>query len=204
VRIPVSRKVVTLALVGVALCLIGSACTPLHVTIFGDSITSRGEPQYHAVLDPTYTLVVDGVVGGTIATRSADIDVIAAHPPEVFVMNLGTNDAGEGSTTIVADWLAQMAKFSKPTIKVGVTIWSESHWGPPMLTPASIDQGAAELNKWIRVGAWVGDFRLVDWDRFAHAYLANGEPYGPLFTDHLHPSPLGQTILAQMYRDALK
>jgi lysophospholipase L1-like esterase len=109
VRIPVSRKVVALA--GVALCLIGSACTPLHVTIFGDSITTRGEPQYHAVLDPTYTLVVDGVVGATIATRSADIDVIAAHPPEVFILNLGTNDAGEGSTTIVADWMAQMAKF---------------------------------------------------------------------------------------------
>jgi hypothetical protein len=191
-------------LVGVALCLIGSACTPLRMTIIGDSITKQGAPQYHAVLDPTYALVVDGTDSGTISSRSADIDALAANPPAVFVMNLGTGDAGNGSTTIVADWMAQMAKFPSSTTKVGVTIWSESHWGPPLLTPAPIDKGAAELDTWIRVGAWAGQFRLVDWDRFAHEYLANGEPYGPLFTDHLHPTPLGHTILAQLYRDALR
>jgi hypothetical protein len=191
-------------LVGAVLCVVAAACTPLRVRVVGDSITKQGAPQYHAVLDPTYTLVVDGTDSGTIASRSADIDAIAAQSPGAFVMNLGTGDAGNGSTTIVADWMAQMAKFSTPTIKVGVTIWSESHWGPPFLTPAPIDRGAAELNMWIRVGAWAGDFRLVDWDRFAHDYLANGEPYGPLFLDHLHPTPLGHTILAQMYRDALR
>jgi len=190
-------------IVGVALIVVGSACTPLRMTIVGDSITKEGAPQYHAVLDPKYALVVDGVDSGTLASRSADIDALAAKPPDVFVMNLGTGDAGNGSTTIVADWMAQMAKFPASTTKVGITIWSESHWGPPLLTPAPIDKGAAELDKWIRVGAWAGQFRLVDWDRFAHDYLANGQPYGPLFTDHLHPTALGQTILAQMVRDAL-
>jgi|tagenome__1003787_1003787.scaffolds.fasta_scaffold20423589_2 lysophospholipase L1-like esterase len=196
------RSIVVVA--AVVLSLFGSACTPLRMTIFGDSITKQGAPQYHAVLDPTYALVVDGVDSGTIVNRSADIDALAAKAPDVFVMNLGSGDAGNGSTTIVADWMAQMAKFPASTVKVGITIWSESHWGPPLLTPAPIDKGAAELDKWIRVGAWAGQFRLVDWDHFAHDYLANGEPYGPLFTDHLHPTPLGQTILAQMVRDALK
>ncbi|MGZ4709361.1 MAG: SGNH/GDSL hydrolase family protein, partial [Acidimicrobiales bacterium] len=180
------------------------ACTPLRVTIVGDSITKQGAPQYHAVLDPTYALVVDGTDSGTILSRAAAIDALAADPPHAFIMNLGTGDAGNGSTTIVADWMAQMAKFSRPTVKVGVTIWSESHWGPPLLTPFPIDKGASELNTWIRVGAWAGQYRLVDWDRFAHDYLANGEPYGPLFIDHLHPTPLGQTILGQLYRDALQ
>ncbi len=197
------RKPVAL-FVAVVVCIVAAACTPLRVTIIGDSITKQGSPEYHTVLDPSYALIVDGTDSGTIASRSADIDALAADPPHAFVLNLGTGDAGNGSTTIVADWMAQMAKFSSPTIKVGVTIWSESHWGPPMLTPFPIDEGAAELNRWIRVGAWAGEYRLVDWDSFAHDYLANGQPYGPLFIDHLHPTPLGQTILAQMYRDALK
>ena len=180
-----------------------SACTPLRVTIIGDSITRQGAPEYHATLDPTYTLVVDGTDSGTIISRSADIDAIAANPPHAFIMNLGTGDAGNGSTTIVSDWMAQMSKFSSPTIKVGVTIWSESHWGPPYLTPAPIDKGASDLNTWIRVGAWAGMFRLVDWDKWAHDYMAMGQPYGPLFSDFLHPTPFGQRVLAMLYRDAL-
>ena len=190
--------------VGVALCLVGSACTPLRMTIIGDSITKQGAPQYHAVLDPRYAVVVDGTDSGTIASRVGGHRRDRRGPAHVFVMNLGTGDAGNGSTTIVADWMAQMAKFPSRTTKVGVTIWSESHWGPPALTPSPIDKGAAELDKWIRVGAWAGEFRLVDWDRFAHDYLANGEPYGPLFTRPPPPTPLGQTILAQLYRDALR
>jgi len=192
------------AVAGVLVCAVAAACTPRQMTIVGDSISKQGAPQYHAVLDPGYAVVVDGTDSGTLVSRSADIDALAADPPDVFIMNLGTGDAGNGSTTIVADWMAQMDKFPSSTTKVGVTIWSESHWGPPALTPFPIDKGAAELDTWIRVGAWAGEYRLVDWDRFAHDYLANGEPYGPLFSDHLHPTPLGQTILAQLYRDALR
>jgi len=199
-----TRPTVLILLAGLLVAVLASACTPLPVTIIGDSITKQGAPQYHAVLDPTYALVVDGTDSGTITSRSADIDVMAASPPHAFVMNLGTGDAGNGSTTIVADWTAQMAKFSSPTIKVGVTIWSESHWGPPFLTPAPIDAGAAELNKWIRVGAWAGQYRLVDWDKWAHDYMAIGQPFGALFTDFLHPTAFGQRVLANLYRDALK
>ncbi len=63
---------------------------------------------------------------------------------------------------------------------------------------------AVELNEWIRLGEIAGLWRMVDWDETVGAYFDDGEPFGPLTTDLVHPTPLGQEVLAAEISDEVR
>ena len=49
------------------MCTLAASFTPLRLTIIGDSITKQGAPQYHAVLDPSYALLI-AIAGARLVT----------------------------------------------------------------------------------------------------------------------------------------
>lgn len=183
------RRLVGPLVCGLVVAFALSSCQ--RAGVYGDSITAFGASQIHTAFDPHFDTTVDGVPSATIAQRADAISAYAATNPSVFVMELGANDALNCSVTTPQDWDNQMAKFAAGTVKVGVTVYSHSHWSDCM------DAKADQLNTNIRLGAFYGLWRIVDWDQTVTNYIAAGSPYGPILKDGLHPTDAGNTRLAQ-------
>ncbi len=185
------RAVRSLALLGL---LLTGACRPL--AFVGDSITAMSSGAIHGRFDPRYAVTVDGVYGAEIHEMDDVADTVAATHPWAVVVNLGTNDASLDDTDVVADFDALMAKFTAPTCRLAVTISTSGK-------SAAFDDTARELNAHIRLYAWLGLWRLIDWDDAMIKYFAVGEPYGPMLSDLVHPTTMGQHWLAQLTDEAL-
>jgi hypothetical protein len=157
------------------------------VAVIGDSITYISADAIRAAVTDVEQLTVDGRWGFTIAELRPDALLLALTAPDVVVVNLGTNDARNGvpTSTSRSDLDAMLALFPHAS-KTLVTI--NTHFGPP-----ACQARAQAINDHIRAL----DLPIVDWDAMVADELAAGFPQGPITSDTIHPTALGQRLLAR-------
>lgn len=184
------RKIVV-SLVALGLALL-TGCVPAYtgrangpkVAVIGDSITKLTDPYIHDVLDRDYAVSVRGIDGATTEAMQPYADAYAAGvaggPPDVVVINLGTNDSWNNLAPLVTvlQLLTMHAKFPN-ACTVSVTL--NTHTNIP-----AMDRYHAELNQGIRLHP-----RVVDWD----ALVAEHTP--SITYDGVHPTEQGRALLAQ-------
>lgn len=140
------------------------------VFFIGDSITDGAEPYLEAAL-PEWTIGFDAVVGRSSSggVSPAEAQAVAVPPPDVVVVELGTNDAGP-------DAFRENALQILSTLQgEPLVLWQTVH------APADI---VPEINGTIRrlVGAFPNAF-IADWHTFAADDILGSDGVHPL-ADH--------------------
>lgn len=171
------------------------------VELVGDSITFISTGTFTGRLGNDWNVIVSGVSGDRADQRLPDLPGLVAEDPRQVVINLGTNDVlqkKEPAETIVA--LEKVgAAFGHARCIHLVTI-SENMTS---FTDTGLGSRAAQLNGLIRDLAGRHGWGVVPWAQLVRDYEQGAHPFGPLTTDTVHPTPLGQQILSDAYRKAL-
>lgn len=155
----------------------------------GDSITFQSTADITAHYAPKYSVSVWGLTGIDTWFAAKEVSTVAAKPPDIVVINIGTNDArrmpivppgrkDEPTGTLdgtLARLAAMRAEFPTSTCVVFVTIDEKNpSWGPT---------NAARINALVRTFPHVADWATA---------LAPGDFDGP---DNPHPNEVGRQHL---------
>ena len=174
------------------------------VAVVGDSITALTKPKFLYYFKPAYRISVHGWSGATISEQQPTaVDYQARTPkPNIAVINLGSNDAQTLPRISMATARARidtmLNTFSTASCLVLTTINAN--------TLKADGTANTEFNNWANdFNFWVlfdlqnknPKVRLVQWNNVVKDYYAAGSPRGQLTTDTLHPTDVGQDILAQ-------
>lgn len=171
------------------------------VVVVGDSITEQGDATLHARLSPPYHLRIRGRGGYRIEEMEPYAIELATTGPEQVVINLGSND-------ILKDWPLDKSvaalqrlldRFAGARCVHLVTVNEHFNAGDD----ATMHDRTTALNAEIRRLATSRGADVIDWSGLVGEQLAAGEPDGPITDDSVHPTPLGQAKLADLYRVAL-
>jgi lysophospholipase L1-like esterase len=187
------KLIASVGLVGVLAVVTG--CVPAYtgksdgpkVVVIGDSITRMVDRDIHDMLDNDHAVSIRGIDGATTAEMQPYADAyaegMAGGPPDVVVMNLGTNDSWRGLVVLATalQLLTMDAKFPH-ACTVLVTLNTRTF-------SSAMNEYHAELNKGIRLHPHV-----VDWDALVIASRA------PITYDGIHPTEQGRLLLAQAIR----
>jgi len=172
-----------------------------RVAVIGDSIMALTDPVLRATLASQHNVDIRAVGGMEIAQMDAPADELAATKPDQVVIDLGTNDVihGKDMATAAKDIEAMAAKFAGNRCVHLVTV-NEGFFsteGKDLTTPAR------QLNASIRSLALAKGYHIVDWADIAAKYTAAKEPNGSLTSDTIHPTDLGQHMLADAVRESV-
>lgn len=133
----------------------------------------------------------------TNAARVVDLQGVAAEyapsTPEVVVLSAGTNDVyGRLSpSTTISQLQTMRAKFPHSCVTF-VTLNTHT-------VDTDVNNRSAQVNAWIRAQS-----RVADWDTFVDGYYAGGSPYGNIFYDLIHVTPLGELFLNSVVTEAVR
>lgn len=172
------------------------------VVVLGDSITQMATTTLRQRLGESWWVSVRGFGSRRVAELQPTAVQYAAASPDQVVINLGTNDAGQGQPVAqtTADLEAMIDLFPGARCVHLVTISTSS-----VLLPLNV--GGHELNQALRdLVAARPQLRLVDWASAVEAnQAAGGDPFaGTLWTlDGVHLSQAGQQALADMLTTSL-
>lgn len=172
------------------------------VVIIGDSITEQAEPLLLEQLQPDSVVRVRGRGGYRVDQMEPYAVEAASAEPEQVIVNLGSNDVltswpldrSVEAYTRLLDYFDDARCVHLVTVNEGFLSSSDS----------GLAFRALLLNAQIRSLASANGARVIDWSKMVADYQAAGEPYGPITTDSVHPTELGQTMLADAYREALR
>ncbi len=165
-----------------------------RVVVIGDSITYISAAAIKKKLAAVKDLTVDGRFGFTIEQQMPDAGLLAMTKPDVVVINLGTNDADLGlSKTDSAQQMDSMLELFPLATRAVVTV--NTHFGTD-----DCRLRAQAINDHIRSRG----VTVIDWDAAMGDEIAAGLPDGPMTTDTIHPTVLGQRILAGLIADGLR
>jgi lysophospholipase L1-like esterase len=201
-----TRLVIVVVVVGVAAwLLLRSVGLVPHkgpeVVLLGDSITDQTKATFAQRLGDDWDVTATGVPGDRADQRLPDVPELASHHPMQVVVNLGTNDVIQlkpPEETIGA--LEQVASgFSGSRCVHLVTI------NDLMLnfSDVGLHDRAVALNDRIRELAARRGWGIVPWDQMVRDYNGGPQPDGPITSDTVHPTEVGQRMLADAYRRAL-
>jgi lysophospholipase L1-like esterase len=196
--------VLAVVLVAGALLAVGVAQPRPVVLLAGDSITELSAGVLAGALDGTFGIGGHDVAvvarSGATAGEMEPSVVTAVAGPDQIVINLGTNDAVRTGT--VAEGLASIERMAGAypdarcvhlvTLNEGMVAFEDAV-GP--------GQRAAELNRGLLALAEREGYRLIRWDQLVAEATARGEQ---LTLDSIHPSPEGEAVLADAYREAIE
>jgi len=172
------------------------------VGMAGDSITHFASPSIEQSLAAGgYRYSVTGLPGATTTSASWLVDEYAAAAPDVFVLDLGTNDLsdfalGANSTTVAsleANVSAAAAKF--PGSCVVVSTLSAHRSAAWQATYAEYNAAAIAYNDWVRATFP----HVVDWEVAVAASIAAGTT---ILVDEVHPTEAGKAVLGDLVRQA--
>ncbi len=171
------------------------------VAMVGDSITFAAKPLIDdRLVAANRRHSVTGVLGWTTATAQPLFDGYAATTPDVFVLDLGTNDLSDIAIGLRGDpATALTALQSRVTAAVGqfpgacvvvstVSAHRSSAWGPPY---AAYNDAAAAFNTWVRATFP----HVLDWEVAVQASLTAGST---ILMDEVHPNYQGAVVLADL------
>ena len=173
----------------------------LVVVLLGDSVTEVSACAFHRRFADTYTLTVSGTGGARADQRERDAAVLALERPDRVIINLGTNDVFQGTPparTILA--LTRIATAFRCARRIHLVTVTEGVFadGSPVLRARSV-----ALNQRIATLAAAHGWGVIPWHDIVRRYRDAGEPLGSVTSDTIHPSPLGQWLLADTYARAL-
>ena len=172
------------------------------VVIIGDSITEQAEPLLLEELQPASVVKVRGRGGYRIEQMEPYAVEAAAADPEQVIVNLGSNDVllSWPLDRSVEAYKRLLGYFDDARCVHLVTVNQGFQ--------STVDEGLAFrallLNNQIRVLAASAGARVIDWSKMVADYEAAGSPYGPITSDSVHPTELGQKMLADAYREGLR
>jgi hypothetical protein len=194
----VTAPVVLLVAVGVV-ALRTSEARP-RVVLIGDSLTTVSAAPLTDRLGEDRDVEIIAVPGSRADQMAPYVDEKVSGTPEVVVVNLGTNDllSGSFSDATVQALRSLLQRFPDSCRRI-VTM------NEAMFSEANPDIGAeaAMLNGQIEGLAAETGSTVVQWDRAVEKAHAQGEPAGPLLSDTVHPTEIGQQHLADLYLEAV-
>jgi len=172
------------------------------VVIIGDSITEQAEPLLLDQLQPESVVRVRGRGGYRVDQMEPFAVEAAAAEPEQVIVNLGSNDVltswpldkSVEAYTRLLDYFDDARCIHLVTVNERFVSASDS----------SMAFRALLLNAQIRALASDAGARVIDWSSMVADYDAAGAPYGPITSDSVHPTELGQRMLADAYDEALR
>jgi len=173
-----------------------------RVLVFGDSITDISASMLHERFDPSFTMTVSGVGGARATERVASAQELTDRRPEQLIIELGTNDVLQG--TSLDDAIGAVTKIA--TSFPGLRCVHVVNINEQMVSFSQPDlpQRAADMNRRIRAAAEQHGWDVVEWNTIVDRYEAAHEPDGPLTTDTVHPTAIGQELLANAYDDVMQ
>jgi hypothetical protein len=172
------------------------------VVIIGDSITEQAEPMLLDELQPDAVVRVRGRGGYRIEQMEPYAIEAAAAEPEQVIINLGSNDVLlSWSLDRSVEAYARLLDYFDDARCVHVVTVNERFFS---MTDDGLGWRALLLNAQIRELAAENGADVVDWANMVADYEAVGAPYGPITTDSVHPTELGQKMLADAYRESLR
>jgi len=166
------------------------------VGVVGDSITFIAGTDISGSLGHGYKADVQAGIGRRTDQMLPTLQAVVRRHPYAVVVNLGTNDARQAESH--PNWRTafdKMVAILTPTRCSILTTISTGLGGEP--GSASVASG---INASIAAAAAAHrNFHIVDWNAAVHG------PDGArlLVSDHVHPSPAGQLVLASLVRNAL-
>lgn len=180
-QIVISLAAVVLLGAGMWVALVELTSSPT-VAVVGDSISALSR-QWLAVslFDAGYLSTIDAVPGITMAQAEPAITQLAKQHPNVWIIELGTNDAlGKNplwEEPFLAEWL--QVRSSQCVIYVSVS-------PRPGLIAAQIDTTLAGLAR------EHSNVHVLDWGNLEYGNPSWLEP------DKIHPTPAGQAELGSL------
>ncbi|MCU1455814.1 MAG: hypothetical protein JWN46_3960 [Acidimicrobiales bacterium] len=175
---------------------------PETVAVLGDSITVLTEPDLRTI-SARYNLQIGAVSGATAEDMLRSAQLLAAQHPRQVILNLGTNNvmhAQPPEATLTAIEQIIVLFSNARCIHLVTVNASMIRFDDPHLT-ARINQVNSGLRQ---IAARDHRVDVIDWSARVRAYQVAREPQGHLLYDTVHPTALGQRLLAQMYEQALK
>lgn len=172
------------------------------VVIIGDSITEQAEPMLLDALQPDSVVRVRGRGGYRIEQMEPYAVEAASAEPEQVIINLGSNDVllSWPLDRSVEAYARMLGYFDDARCTHLVTV-NQSFRSD---SDAGLAYRALLLNGQIRELAASTGADIIDWAKMVSDYEAAGSPFGPITTDSVHPTELGQKMLADEYEEALR
>lgn len=172
------------------------------VVIIGDSITEQAEPMLLDALQPDSVVRVRGRGGYRIEQMEPYAVEAASAEPEQVIINLGSNDVllSWPLDRSVEAYARMLGYFDDARCAHLVTV-NQSFRSD---SDAGLAYRALLLNGQIRELAASTGADIIDWAKMVSDYEAAGSPFGPITTDSVHPTELGQKMLADEYEEALR
>jgi lysophospholipase L1-like esterase len=172
------------------------------VVIIGDSITESAQPMLLEALQPDSVVRVRGRGGYRIEQMEPYAVEAAAAEPEQVIINLGSND-------VLLSWpldrsveaYTRMLDYFDDARCVHLVTVNQAFSSP---TDSGLAYRALLLNGQIRELATATGADVIDWSKMVADYEAAGSPYGPITSDSVHPTELGQKMIADAYREAIR
>jgi hypothetical protein len=171
------------------------------VEIGGDSITCQSDANcaangqvwgtnvLHPMLDPTYRVQVDALVGITITNwHNRFFADAVASAPQVVVLNLGTNNEADAATEIAAyqSLVSDLRTHIPGVCVIGVTVKAQDLGG----------YGDATINSEFDAALPGLVDHVADWN----AIVLQHPEYEPA---SVHPIESAKPVLAQLYLDTI-
>lgn len=202
-----SRRGLVLALVALAAVLVAVALVVRAraergepVAVIGDSITEVSAPAIRGELRPEWNPELAALSGRRVAELQGDAERLAADAPEQAIVNLGTNDVLQSYPLdqSMLDYAALLDTLRGVRCVHVVTLNEQ------MVPADGVGERARAFNVRLRQLAAERRLDVVDWSAVVADELAAGEPNGAVLTDTVHPTAIGQRLLAEQYADALE
>jgi hypothetical protein len=126
----------------------------------------------------------------------------AAAEPEQVIINLGSNDVLLGwSLDRSVEAYTRLLDYFDDARCVHVVTVNEKFFS---MTDSGLGYRALLLNAQIRELAAANGADVIDWAAMVRDYEATGSPFGPITSDSVHPTDLGDQMLADAYRESLR
>ena len=172
------------------------------VLLVGDSITAISERLVTDELHGDYRVLTSGAPKRRADERVHDLPLLVATKPDAVVVNLGTNDVIQHTDLAATAKAIEKIGGAFPTERCVILVTVNQNMYSA--SDARLGPDAVAVNRLIVALAARRGWTLVRWDEIVHRYIAEGEPNGHLSVDTIHPRPIGQKLLADAYRRALK
>jgi hypothetical protein len=171
------------------------------VAIVGDSITELSMPTLRRTLSGDWKPWIVGRSGYTVGGLQPDVENLVTKEPVQAVINLGTNDVIQkvpldesmAAYTTLLDSFDGVECIHAVTVNEAMVAEGDDQ----------IDDRAKAFNRRLRGLARERDLDVIEWAAVVRQQANAGEPEGALLIDTVHPTQVGQRILADYYANAL-
>lgn len=202
---PMGNALKGTAIVAVLAALATTACAPdpPRVLVIGDSITGLVADDFAQQDEEEFRYTLRATNGATATEMLAEAQDVGDVNFTQVVINLGTNDALKdvpleetmASVNKIVDLFPDTDCIHVTTINEHILSFED----------ATVTERIIAINDGLReLADGRPRIRVADWNAVVEEYEAAGSPDGPLFSDSVHPTEVGQQKLVDLEVSALE